>query len=68
MLHACCHNPTGYDLTPEQWRQVVAAAKARGLVPFLDMAGNLGVMSDAMKGAMAPVLGAPANDRTLNGH
>ena len=38
VLHACCHNPTGYDLTPEQWRQVVAAAKARGLVPFLDMA------------------------------
>jgi aromatic-amino-acid transaminase len=38
VLHACCHNPTGYDLTPEQWRQVVAATKARGLVPFLDMA------------------------------
>jgi aromatic-amino-acid transaminase len=38
VLHACCHNPTGYDLTPEQWRQVVDAAKARGLVPFLDMA------------------------------
>jgi len=38
VLHACCHNPTGYDLTPEQWRQVVATVKARGLVPFLDMA------------------------------
>jgi aromatic-amino-acid transaminase len=38
VLHACCHNPTGYDLTPEQWTQVVAAVKARGLVPFLDMA------------------------------
>jgi aromatic-amino-acid transaminase len=38
VLHACCHNPTGYDITPEQWKQVIAALKARGLVPFLDMA------------------------------
>ena len=38
VLHACCHNPTGYDLTPAQWDQVVATVKARGLVPFLDMA------------------------------
>jgi aromatic-amino-acid transaminase len=38
VLHACCHNPTGYDLTPAQWDQVIATLKARGLVPFLDMA------------------------------
>ncbi|NBX97159.1 MAG: aspartate/tyrosine/aromatic aminotransferase [Betaproteobacteria bacterium] len=38
VLHACCHNPTGYDLTPDQWAQVVNAVKARGLVAFLDMA------------------------------
>ena len=38
VLHACCHNPTGYDLTPQQWDQVVAAVKARKLVAFLDMA------------------------------
>jgi aromatic-amino-acid transaminase len=38
VLHACCHNPTGYDLTPAQWTQVVAVVKARGLVAFLDMA------------------------------
>ncbi|WP_019653167.1 amino acid aminotransferase [Variovorax atrisoli] len=38
VLHACCHNPTGYDITPAQWDQVVAAVKAKGLVPFLDMA------------------------------
>src|SRR5688572_11544581 len=38
VLHACCHNPTGYDLTPEQWDEVVAIVKQRGLVPFLDMA------------------------------
>jgi aromatic-amino-acid transaminase len=37
-LHACCHNPTGYDITPEQWDQVVAACKASALTPFLDMA------------------------------
>jgi aromatic-amino-acid transaminase len=38
VLHACCHNPTGYDLSPQQWDQVIAAVKARKLVPFLDMA------------------------------
>jgi aromatic-amino-acid transaminase len=38
LLHACCHNPTGYDLTPQQWDQVVAAVKARKLIAFLDMA------------------------------
>jgi len=38
VLHACCHNPTGYDITSEQWSQVVQAVKARGLVAFLDMA------------------------------
>ena len=38
VLHACCHNPTGYDLTPAQWAEVVGVVKARGLVPFLDMA------------------------------
>ncbi|MDQ7954650.1 MAG: amino acid aminotransferase [Pseudomonadota bacterium] len=38
VLHACCHNPTGYDITPAQWDQVVAAVKAKNLTPFLDMA------------------------------
>ena len=38
LLHACCHNPTGYDLTPAQWDEVIAVVKAGGLVPFLDMA------------------------------
>ncbi|HXE21089.1 MAG TPA: amino acid aminotransferase [Rhodoferax sp.] len=38
VLHACCHNPTGYDITPAQWDQVITAVKARGLTPFLDMA------------------------------
>ena len=38
VLHACCHNPTGYDITAEQWDQVVATVKANSLVAFLDMA------------------------------
>src|SRR5215475_12610295 len=38
VLHACCHNPTGVDLTADQWRQIVEVVKARQLVPFLDIA------------------------------
>ncbi|MEO5695629.1 MAG: amino acid aminotransferase [Burkholderiaceae bacterium] len=38
VLHACCHNPTGYDITPPQWAEVIEALKSRELVPFLDMA------------------------------
>src|SRR5436190_10225915 len=38
VLHACCHNPTGCDLTAEQWPQVVQLLASRRLVPFLDMA------------------------------
>ena len=38
VLHACCHNPTGCDLTPAQWDQVVAVLVEQSLVPFLDMA------------------------------
>jgi len=38
LLHACCHNPTGADLTVEQWRQVIAVLAERDLFPFIDMA------------------------------
>lgn len=38
VLHACCHNPTGYDLTHDQWTAVIEVVSARGLIPFLDMA------------------------------
>jgi aromatic-amino-acid transaminase len=38
VLHACCHNPTGYDISAADWDQVVAAVKANNLVAFLDMA------------------------------
>ncbi len=38
LLHACCHNPTGADLSVEQWQQVAALLKERQLFPFIDMA------------------------------
>ncbi|MEJ7932285.1 amino acid aminotransferase [Ramlibacter sp. AN1015] len=38
VLHACCHNPTGYDISPEQWDEVVEACRQARLTPFLDMA------------------------------
>ena len=38
VLHACCHNPTGYDITATQWDQVITVVKAKQLTPFLDMA------------------------------
>jgi aromatic-amino-acid transaminase len=38
LLHACCHNPTGADLTVAQWKQVAELLKERQLFPFIDMA------------------------------
>lgn len=38
LLHGCCHNPTGIDPTPEQWRQIAAAVNKQGVLPFLDFA------------------------------
>lgn len=38
LLHSSCHNPTGADLTEEQWRQLLELFKRRGLCPFIDMA------------------------------
>ena len=38
LLHPCCHNPTGADLTPDEWDQVIAVLKQRDLIPFLDIA------------------------------
>ena len=38
VLHACCHNPTGVDPTPAQWPRIIDLVRARGLVPFLDIA------------------------------
>ena len=38
ILHACCHNPTGADLSPEQWDEVANIASAKGWLPLLDFA------------------------------
>jgi aromatic-amino-acid transaminase len=38
LLHACCHNPTGVDLSREQWRELCAVLKQRALLPYLDLA------------------------------
>ncbi|WP_298425378.1 amino acid aminotransferase [Rhodoblastus sp.] len=38
LLHACCHNPTGLDLSHDQWREIAKIVRERGLVPFLDTA------------------------------
>jgi aromatic-amino-acid transaminase len=38
VLHACCHNPTGADPTADQWTRIIEVVRARGLVPFLDIA------------------------------
>ncbi|GAB4060542.1 amino acid aminotransferase [Uliginosibacterium sediminicola] len=38
LLHPCCHNPTGSDLTPAQWDQLIEVLRARTLIPFLDIA------------------------------
>ena len=38
LLHPCCHNPTGADLTNAQWDRVIEVLKARELIPFLDIA------------------------------
>ncbi|MBP6097063.1 MAG: aspartate/tyrosine/aromatic aminotransferase [Methyloversatilis sp.] len=52
LLHACCHNPTGADMTDAQWGEVVEVCKARNLVPFLDMAYQ-GFAEDIEKDAIA---------------
>ncbi|MCB6183619.1 aspartate/tyrosine/aromatic aminotransferase [Leeia sp. TBRC 13508] len=38
LLHPCCHNPTGVDLTKEQWQEVIAVVKAQELIAFMDIA------------------------------
>jgi aromatic-amino-acid transaminase len=63
VLHACCHNPTGVDLSKENWSTVLEIVRSRGLVPFLDLAYQgfaEGLDEDAFAarlfaGAMSPV-------------
>ena len=50
LLHACCHNPTGIDVSPEQWKKLAGLASKKGFMPFFDFAyqgfGN-GIEEDA---------------------
>ncbi len=62
VLHACCHNPTGLDLSPEQWDEVVALTVERDLVPFVDMAYqgfSEGLIPDASSVARFAATGKP---------
>ncbi len=50
LLHGCCHNPTGIDPTPAQWKQIAAAVRERGVLPLLDFAYQgfgVGIVEDA---------------------
>ena len=63
LLHACCHNPTGADLSVEQWKQVVALVKDRGLLPFIDIAYqgfDVGTEADATAIRLFGESGIPA--------
>src|SRR3954469_12759231 len=63
VLHACCHNPTGVDLSEANWAEVLGIVQKRGLIPFLDLAYQgfaEGLDKDAFAarlfaGAMSPV-------------
>lgn len=53
LLHACAHNPTGVDATPEQWRRIAATMKAKQLFPFFDSAYQGFASGDLEKDAYA---------------
>ena len=63
LLHACCHNPTGADLRPEDWQELAGLIQDRRLVPFLDMAyaGFAdGLEADSQPARLLAGLGVPA--------
>jgi aromatic-amino-acid transaminase len=64
VLHSCCHNPTGVDLTQAQWRQVLEVVQSRGIVPFLDLAYQ-GFADGTDADAYAPRLFAEATQPVL---
>ena len=62
LLHPCCHNPTGSDLTNDQWDAVVAVLKIRELIPFLDIAYlgfGVGMEEDAVVIRASATAGLP---------
>ena len=59
LLHGCCHNPTGADLSDGQWAEVTAAVAERGLIPFVDIAyQGLGRGLDEDAAGLRGILGA----------
>jgi aromatic-amino-acid transaminase len=74
VLHSCCHNPTGADLSQEQWQKVLAVVRARGLVPFLDLAYQgfaEGIDTDAyaprlFAAAMSPIFLSSSFSKSLS--
>lgn len=56
LLHGCAHNPTGIDPTPEQWQQIADLCKAKGHMPFFDVAYQGFATGDLDKDAFAPRL------------
>jgi len=74
VLHSCCHNPTGVDLSQEQWRTVLGIAQSRGLVPFLDLAYQgfaEGIDADAFAprlfaAAMSPIFLSSSFSKSLS--
>ena len=53
LLHACAHNPTGVDPTPEQWKEMSAMIKKKNLLPYFDMAYQGFASGDVDKDAFA---------------
>ncbi|MFS1701241.1 aromatic amino acid transaminase [Alteromonas sp. AMM-1] len=62
LLHPCCHNPTGIDLTAQQWQQVIGVIAERELLPFFDMAYQgfgQGLQTDTLAIALMAKTGLP---------
>ena len=57
VLHVCCHNPTGVDLSADQWREVAAIAARRRWIPFFDFAyQGFGAGLEADRAGLLPFL------------
>jgi aromatic-amino-acid transaminase len=67
LLHACCHNPTGVDLSRAQWQELVAVLRQRELLPYLDLAyqgyGD-GIEEDAYACGCSPTRASPSSSPT----
>ncbi len=74
VLHSCCHNPTGVDLSQAQWQKVLEVVQSRGLLPFLDLAYQgfaEGIDADAyaprlFAAAMSPIFLSSSFSKSLS--